>query len=60
MEIDLHELKRLQECERAWQTLYHALTAGNRATFQQAGTGIECAVREIQRLQALAAKVEQA
>lgn len=60
MEIDLHELKRLQECERAWQTLCHALIAGNPATFQQQGTGTGCALREIQRLQALAAKVEQA
>ena len=51
--IDAHELNRLRECEKAWHTVFEALAHGNPLTLQQHGTGIECAVREIKRLQAL-------
>ena len=52
--IDLHELNRLRECERAWNACFEALQAFNPEAFQRPMPGLECAVAEIQRLQAKA------
>ena len=49
--IDTHELQRLRSCERAWNTVALALIEGNPDALRGPGTGTECAVAEIKRLQ---------
>ena len=55
--IDTHELNRLRECEAAWQAVFMALQHGNRDCFSGPNcsgiSGVQCAVREIKRLQGL-------
>jgi hypothetical protein len=53
--IDLHELNRLRECEKAWQAVYMALQTSTGGVFSgpraEGLNGIDCAVQEIKRLQ---------
>jgi hypothetical protein len=49
--IDAHELKRLRSCEKAWNTVACVLIEGNPDALRGPGTGIDCALREIRRLQ---------
>jgi len=49
--IDTHELQRLRSCERAWNACAIALIEGNPDALRGPGTGTECAVAEIKRLQ---------
>ena len=49
--IDAHELQRLRACERAWNACAIALIEGNPDALRGPGTGIDCAVAEIKRLQ---------
>jgi hypothetical protein len=56
-------LENLKACERAWHAVTDALLIGNPDFLQGPGTGIDCAVREIARLQradALARKMTDA
>lgn len=55
--IDNRELIRLREVERTWHAVFDALKVGNAQAFQGPGTGKECALREIRRLQHAAAYV---
>ena len=55
VQVTVWEFERLQSCEKAWQACFNALGDGN--PIRGPGTGMECAVREIRRLQALANKV---
>ncbi len=55
--IDLHELNRLRECEKAWQAVFSALEGLGGGVFSgpraEGLTGLQCAVAEIKRLQGL-------
>jgi len=55
VQVTVWEFERLQTTEKAWQACFNALGDGN--PIRGPGTGVECAVREIRRLQALANKV---
>jgi len=55
VQVTVWEFERLQSTEKAWQACFNALGDGN--PIRGPGTGVECAVREIRRLQALANKV---
>jgi hypothetical protein len=55
--IEIGELAALRSQGRAWEAVFMALKKGNDDCFHAPGSGKECALREIERLQKAAAHV---
>jgi hypothetical protein len=56
--VDEDEVARLQSCEKAWRAVWEALKLADPAMDSRSSIGRECAVKSIQRLQALADALE--
>ena len=57
--VDTASLTELKGCQAAWYAVFNALCEGNPGCFHGYGTGMEKAVEEIKRLQAIERKTKE-